>query len=312
MLGKETQLNRPAPGIAGPVDLEALALHVVSLSGELERAWSRALDAVSLEKAQGELNTEMGALVTAMNGAVEETEEKLSAAGFDPKMYTWPYDPNVFKGLVPSTDLEARRGQLAVAQMIALREVLEAFKALQEPSGLKVNLVDRSRTEWFEAGAFSLFRHRANLLLRITREVDRTTDELLTGEEVAKLDLSIESAFESAKAAEDANSRGDLDAALLHCRAALRGVLESLPFVRHDDKRLSHPEALLAVVPSLSEYGSALRLLDAEVTALGFRRADLGVAVPLIVGLLPVITAIVQGPPIVELQQIIAVGDGEE
>jgi len=262
-----------------------------------------------MEHAEGELNTEMSSFVTAMTGALQETDAKLLAAGIDPKIYTWPYDPEVFKSLEASSRPEARRSQLVVAQMIALREVLVAFKAIQEQSGEEVNLINGSRTEWFEAGAFSLFRDQATLLLRITREVDRVTDTLLAEPANAKkLDLSIEAAVESLKAARSAHAHGDLDAALLHCRAALRGALESMPFIERGDQRLQAPGALLAQVSSLSDYSSALRLLDTEANALASRRADLGVAMPLIDGLLPVIASIVHEPPIVELQAIVAAG----
>jgi hypothetical protein len=296
----------------GPVDLEALALHVIKLSGELERAWSDALDASVMERAEGELNNELSAFVTAMSGALEETDAELLAAGIDPRLYTWPYDPEVFKKLEPSTDPKTRRSQLVTAQMVVLREVLEAFKALQEPSGEEIDLVAQSRTEWFEAGAFSLFRDRAALLLRVTRDVDRVTDILVAEPAAAKLDLSVEAAFESLKAGRAAYARGDLDAAIVHCRAALRGALESLPFIRRSDERLVEPGALLAQAPSLREYAGALRLLDAEAGALSRRRAPLGIAVPLIEGLLPVITSIVNEPPIVELQEIVSAGgEGE-
>jgi hypothetical protein len=304
-MSEETQQS------AGPVDLEALALHVIKLSGELERAWSDALDRTVMEQAEEELNGELSAFVTAMTGALAETDAKLLAAGIDPKIYSWPYDPEVFKALEPDPDPGARRTRLVIAQMIALRELLVAFKALHEPTCEQIDLVGQSRTKWFEAGAFSLFKGRATLLLRVTREVDRLTDTLLAEPPVSKLDLSVEAAFESLKAGQDAYSRGDLDAAVIHCRAALRGVLESLPFVERGDQRLLEPGTLLARVPSLGEYASALRLLDAEAGALASRRADLGIALPLIDGLLPVVAAIVGEPPIIELQEICA-ADGEE
>jgi hypothetical protein len=300
-------MSEQARDTVGPVDLEALALHVIRFSGELERAWSDALDATVMERAEEELNTELSSFVTSMNGALQETDAKLLEAGIDPKLYTWPYDPGVFKSLEASSEPGTRRSQLMVAQMLVLREVLEAFKALQEPSGEEVDLVAGLRTEWFEAGAFSLFRDRAMLLLRITREVDSVTNALLLeSASPKKLDLSIEAAVESLKAARSAYSHADLDAALLHCRAALRGVLESMPFIEHGDERLLTPGTLLAEVSSLREYISALRLLDTEAIALAGRRADLGIAVPLIDGLLPVIAKIVHEPPIVELQAVIA------
>lgn len=304
-MSEETQRS------VGPVDLEALALHVTKLSGALEQAWSDALDRIVMAQAEDELNGELSAFVTTMTGALAETDAKLVAAGIDPTIYSWPYDPEVFKALEPDPDPGARRTRLVIAQMIAVRELLVAFKALHEPTGEEIDLVAQSRTEWFEAGAFSLFKSQAALLLRVTRDVDRVTDILLAEPLVSKLDLSVEAAFESLKAGRGAYSRGDLDAAVIHCRAALRGVLESLPFVERDDQRFQRPGTFLAGVPSLSEYASALRLLDAEADALTVRRADLGIAVPLIDGLLPQIAAIVSEPPIVELQEIIA-AEGEE
>jgi len=293
-------------GIVGPVDLEALALHVVKLSGALERAWSDALDSGVLNQAQDELNTELSALVTTMTGALQETDEKLEAEGIDPKIYSWPYDPDTVKRLQPGKDPASRRSNLVIAQMIAIREVLEASKALQEPSGEEIDLVAQARTQWFEAGAFALFRDRAKLLLRVTREVDRVTDGLLGDPALPKLDLSVEAAGESLRAAGAAYSRGDLDAAIVHSRGALRGVLESLPFIESNDPRLSEPGALLSKVPSLQEYASALSLLDAEAMAISSRRVDLGLAVPLVDGLLPVVARIVHEPPIIELQNIIS------
>jgi hypothetical protein len=293
-------------GIVGPVDLEALALHVVKLSGELERAWSEALDSTVMADAENELNTELSALVTTMTGALQETDDRLHAAGVDPKIYTWPYDPDVVKKLRPGSDPESNRSNLVISQMIALREVLEAYNALREPSGEKIDLVSQSRTQWFEAGAFSLFRNRAALLLRITREVDRVTDTLVQNTPEPKLDLSIEAAVECLEAARSAYSHGDIDAAVLHSRGALREILESLPFIGPGDEHLSEPGMLLAQVPSLHEYASALRLLDAEARALNGCRADPGVAVPLVDGLLPVIATIVYEPPIVELQELFA------
>lgn len=298
----------------GPVDFEALALHVIAFTGELEQAWSAALDSASMERASEELGIELGALATAMTAAMQQADASLTEAGIDPKIYSWPYEPDLFKSIEPTFDPEARRSQLVISQLLALRELLAAFNALREPSGERVNLTagregkltPKSRTAWFEAGAFSLFRFRAGLLLRITLEIERSTGALLEETSVPKLDLSIGVAFDSLEGARSAYSRGDIDAALVHARGALRGILESMPFISHGDERLLRPGTLLARAPSLREYASALRLLDAETEALASRRADLGVAVALVDGLIPVIGSIVHEPPIAELQKVVA------
>jgi hypothetical protein len=303
----------PANGkVVGPVDLEGLALQVIQLSGQLERVWSDALEKARMGQAEEELNGELGALVSAMTAAVEETDEKLQAAGVDPKIYSWPFDPDLVKRLRGDPEPRERRAQLVIAQMIAIRELLVAFKALSEPSGEQLDSVSESRTEWFEAGAFSLLKDRARLLLRVTREVDRATAVLLGQEVPTKLDLSVEAAFASLRSARDGYSRGDLEAALIHCRAALRGALESLPFISAGDERLLTPGLLFSRVLSLNDYAASLQLLDAEVEALQGRAVDPGIALPLVEGLLPVIARIVNEPPIMELQKIISSQPAED
>jgi hypothetical protein len=293
-------------GIVGPVDIEALARHVIRLSGELERAWSDALDNAVMARSEKELNGEIGALATAMIGAVQNADAKLNAADIDTTIGRWPYDPALFKSLERSSSSQDRRGQLVIAQMIVLRQVLEAFKALNEPSGEEIDLLTQSRTTWFESGAFLLIKKRAELLLRITQEVDNAGDVLLAQPSVPKLDRSIEAAFDLLGAARGAYSSGDIDASVLHCRGALRAILESLPFLTVGDERLLNPGTLLAQAPSLDGYGSPLRLLDTEANALGSRRVEPGIGVPLVEGLLPVIATILHEPPIAELQGIIA------
>lgn len=280
--------------------------HATELSRELERAWSEALDTAAIDQARQELNTRVSALVTGLTAAIQQTEAELTAARIDPKINTHPDDPAAWKALASTADPKQRRSQLVVAQMICLREFLKAFTALQEPSSKELNRTAGRRAEWFEAGAFAMLRDRAALLVRATHEVGAATNGLLGAQVASKLDLSVRAAFESLDAARRAFSRGDVDAALIHCRAALRSSLESLPFVHAGDDRLSAPGALLAEVPSLHEYAPALRLLDHEAAALAYRRADLGIAVPLLDGLLPLVATILSEPPIVELQELVA------
>lgn len=293
-------------GIVGPVDLEALANHVIRLSGELERAWSDALDPAVMVRAEKELNGDVGALATGFMGVVTLADEKLKEAGIDPTVKRWPFDPDLFKSLQIDAPLEERRSQLVTAQMIVLREVLEHFKALTEPSGEEVDLAARTRTEWFESGAFLLLRRRARLLLRITREIERV-GESLTGEpDIPKLDRSVERAVESLSASGDAYAIGEIDASVFYARRALQATLESMPFIPVGDERLKRPGTLLAGVPSLAEWASALTLLDAEAEALLNRGVNLGIAIPLVGGLLPVLTTIIHEPPLAELQEIVS------
>jgi hypothetical protein len=287
-------------------DLEALALHAIELSGALERAWSQALNESLMEAAEEQLNTEFGAVVSAMMNTMQSTDARLRAAGVDPRIYEWPYDPDYFKSLEADPDSVGHRSQLVVAQLIAVRELLAAYKALTEPSGERGQLRDGSLSieRWFESGAFSLFRERARLLLRVTREVDRSSKQLLGEPGPRKRDLMIEASKESLTAALLAQARGDIEAALFHARSALGSVLRSLPFFGIDDERLLIPGNLLAEVPSLTEFASALRLLDATVDRMGDGPPSFGVGVPLADGILPLVSRIVHAPPITELEAL--------
>jgi hypothetical protein len=297
-------------GLAPPVDFEALVRHAIDLSDDLEQAWSDALDRTAIANVDDDLNAKLGALASALAAAVTEVEGSLSAAGIDPKLYTWPGDPNAFKTLQRATDLKARREQLELAQMVTLRRLLEVFQGLTKPTGTRIDLRTQARSEWFEAGAFSLVKDQAVLFLRITREVDRVSDELLRRNRDAPiLDLSIEDAFESLRLMRRAHARGDLDAALLHARAAMRELVASLPFISREDPRLRRPGLLLAQVPSLSEYADSLILLEEEAADLESRTGELGVCTVLLEGLMPVIAKLAHELPITELNAM--VGEGE-
>jgi hypothetical protein len=200
-----------------------------------------------------------------------------------------------------------RREQLEIAQMVSLERFLQMAQALTNPSGESINLMTQARTEWFESGAFSLFRDRPEVLLRLTREIDELDAELLGEPKAPILDRSLDASFGSLKSMRRAVFHGDFDAALIHGRAALRGVLASLPFVRGDSRHLQSPGRLLAQVPSLSEHAASLELFEDEVDALVDRSADLGVCVLLTEGLLQAIADIVHQPPILEVQAVLEV-----
>lgn len=294
-----------AGGSKPPVDLDALGRHATSFSGEIEKAWSDALRALDLENAESEFGTRLQAFLGGLTAAIVESEDQLSQAGIDPKVYTWPGDPDAFRRLVGTTDARKRREQLEIAQMVSLERFLQMAQALTSPTGESVNLMTQARTEWFESGAFSLFRDRAEVLLRLTREIDQLSEGLLGEPEPPLLDLSLGASFGSLKSMRRAVLHGDFDAGLIHGRAALRGVLASLPFVQDDSRHLQKPGRLLALVPSLAEHAASLELFEDEIDALVDRSADLGVCVLLTEGLLQVIANIVHQPPILEVQAIL-------
>jgi hypothetical protein len=180
-MNEESQGDAEVEETAQVIDLEALAQHAIELSGALELAWSQALDESLTETAEQELNAEFGVVVSAMMNTMQSTDARLRAAGIDPHIYEWPYDPDYFKSLRADLDPVGYRSQLVVAQLVVVRDLVASFKALVEPSGKRGELRNGSLSieRWFESGAFSLFRERARLLLRVTREVERSSEELL-------------------------------------------------------------------------------------------------------------------------------------
>ena len=287
----ETQDN-PTDRPVVPIDLHALARHATTLGDELEKAWSAALDPATLEQARNGLAARVGVLTGALTHALEARDERMQEAGIDVVLAEWPVSEERLLGLLDAVDTpEGQRSLLVVAQLQAVELLAQAFAALSEPSGVRVELLGaRELDRWWESGAFALLKSRALLLRGISVELDALDAEILN--ETAK---QRREATDALMAASIAYRRGDPQASLL---AAV------------------HAAALIVPVPAGAEQGRwdalgldsdfvKLRQLLEQAEAvvqdlLQGRRVSWGFALPIAGALLPRVQRLVFAPPDME------------
>jgi hypothetical protein len=275
-----------------PIDLDALARHATTLADELEKAWSAALDPDALERARNGLTARVGVLMGALTRALEARDERMHEAGIDVVLPEWPLPEERLVALLDAADtLEGQRSLLVVAQLQAVELVAEAFAALSEPSGVRVELLAaRELDRWWEGGAFALLKSRALLLRSISVELDALDAEILN--ETVK---QRREATDALMAAAIAYRRGDPQASLLaalHAAALIVPVPPGTEAGRWDALGLD------------SDFVTLRRLLErAEAVVLDLlqgRRVSWGFALPVAGALLPRVQRLVFAPPDVE------------
>jgi hypothetical protein len=259
--GRTAPEDAPAPTPADPVDFELLIEHVSRLPGETERAWSDALDPDALGASHEVLRAQWSSVIAVLQRAVEQADADLRARGIDPRMKVHPEDPAVLETLELDGGPEEQWLAASVGQLRSLMGVLDAMTRLLDPkAGGAIKGPDDSA--WWESGAFALIRLRAAALARAaaqareaqarlaaTRSASPGRELALSGEWATRLSL-----------ADEAISRGDSEAGILHLRLALRERAAQLARVPSADV----PEDLekrLAADPEVGDAAIGLRLL---------------------------------------------------
>ena len=243
-----------------PIDDELLIDYARRLPGEAERAWSAALDAVGQEEAHAELAARWSAVLSALAKRAEQQSEELRDAGVDARL-SLPGDPAALEVLELEGDARADWLAASIGQMTALQSVVEAYRAVMEPGGAAPRFREPGDERWWESGAFAALRSRAFGLERLTHEVDAAHARLLG--RLADEDVGVPVAGSWSyrlRLVDDAQLRGDWEAAVVHLWLALReraAQLASMPVT-------SIPEAFesrLAADPELGGYGQGIPLL---------------------------------------------------
>jgi hypothetical protein len=280
-------------------DLAAVFEHAMTMSSEMERKWTKALHLAACEDVHEDLRTRWAITLQALTAAVSEREVKLVDEGIDPKHYKWPLDANDAVELeIDPEEIDARRVQLENAQLLALELLVKAVGPLSE--AITESQVD-ANTSWWEAGAFSLVRFSGTLALRITRELD-AVDEAQFGEAPSRMETMRARAFDAMGSANEALTRSDPEAALLHCLRATRARIASLTL-----DGTSAPE-FSEITPSATAHLPVRMLALAEKLvareAVG-EPVDTGVALVLANALVPEVERLVTNPPVDELIGIV-------
>ena len=250
-------------------DLRSLATYATVLTGELEQAWTAALEAGLLSETLREIDARLQSLLRAFQRRATAGDRAADAAGIDPGLPPMPLPADEVARLSFDPNKERHWRQLQLAEVEAIVPLLEAIKAMREPSVHRVYGDQRRMESWWEAGAFMLVRERTALLVRLAEHLE-AAEAQVTGESTNV--VSTPAFVDHLRMAWKALGLGQIEASLLYARMALylRARLESDGVPADLLERLSDASGL-------ADEASLLRLLDEAVRKLAAGEApDLG------------------------------------
>lgn len=292
-------MEEPKTGGAGPrpddteivpVDLESVFEEAMTLSSDLDRAWSEALTELDAEKANEDLTVRWSVALRALMAAISEREACYVAAGKDVRLDHWPPSADDVAALrVEPEGPEDERLQLEQAQLLAIELMVKRMGSL---TAAMEGSPETGGGLW-QSGAFAAIRGLAAATMRITRELDTVDKIVLADREPAESERMRSRAIEAVEASLRAFENGDPEATLLHCLRAVRSRVASLPPNEEADPRPGTGGDPEEVSGTVAMFRLAEQVICGEATG----RADNGgVSLVLAFALLPVTAALVSNP----------------
>jgi hypothetical protein len=253
------------------VDFDLLVREATTLTDEVERAWSDALDTLDLTDARAGLGARLSSLLVSIARRSEATTKALQDGGFDPSIPRYPLGPDEELALTVEADAERGFRQAQMAELEALEQLTHAIQGLAAPSAVEITISElgEARESWWEAGAFDLVRRRADYLRRVSAATGRA-EAAIHGRQT---DDDGSRVFSRLRLASEAMSRGDPEAALLHCGLALAAG------VQQHALHVLEPVAHLAARIEDARDAALLTQLDVALATLArHREPDVGAA----------------------------------
>jgi hypothetical protein len=273
-----------------PVDLESVFEEAMTLSSDLDRAWSEALTQIDAEKANEDLAVRWSVALRALMAAISEREARYVAAGKDVRLDHWPPSADDVAALQVQPDgSEDERLQLEQAQLLAIELMVKRMGSL---TAAMEGSPEAGGGLW-QSGAFAAIRGLAAAAMRITRELDTVDEIVLADRESAEGEPMRRRAIEAVEAGLRAFENGDPEATLLHCLRAARARVASLPPDEEADPRPGTGDGHEDVSRTVAMFRLAERVICGEATG---RAANGGVSLVLAFALLPAAAALVSNP----------------
>lgn len=256
-----------------PVDVDGLFSVVSALVPELEREWSRALEEAALTPALAKQVAGLWSLLTALQKRFVE-DRLLNLLGLDGALAEWPLSPARLGMVdVEPDSLERAEEQLRWAQLGAMEDLVEASRALREPTTTTIHIGPPERVERFwDAGGFRLVEDRLRHLKRLMDSHRRLLSQLAEG---ASGDHPDRLSWERLKLAERALLAGDPEAAIFHAHRSIAATFSDVS----GDKLPAAVVAALAERPTVAVFAPAAeRALEAGHRLREGGSIDLGAA----------------------------------
>jgi hypothetical protein len=294
----KSELSQGNRGSPVATDLPALFEHAMTLSDELGRAWSEALGAIDNVDAGEDLRVRWAVALQGLTAAVSAREKRYVAEGVDVRLDHWPPTEEEVAGLDPDpAETEFGRSQLELAQILAIELLVKDMGSFAE--AISESAEGSGEGQLWEAGAFSRIRDRADLTLRITRELHGVDAAKFHEATPNRMEVARARAFEALASAQKALRRSDPDAALFHCLRAIRARIASL--------LVDGPDALDLTATARLDIGAALPAkmmgLAEEIVAREMAGRPVNSGLPLLLAhaLVPATERLVETPRVEEL-----------
>lgn len=210
--------------------LPALLGYASSLSAQAENAWSTALDPQKRE-AHREIIARWVSFIASLKNHIEDQEIEPEGA-----VARFPVDAGYFRVASGPRDVRNMVAESSIAEVYAVRNLVESMKGLQQPTVSSINLVSGEEQTWWDSGAFCETRKAAEAALRITQRRERLAA-------LARTDQSTEGQLEEsrghgllfAKLGRECVSQGYYEAAVLYFSLSVRQLANEVEVQRQGD-----------------------------------------------------------------------------
>ncbi|GAA3663427.1 hypothetical protein [Streptomyces iranensis] len=208
----------------GASDLATLLTYVSNLSTDLEKRWSSLVEDEGSEP-QKEVLNKWYSFISSLKFHVGKQDR--STGPENRPIVRFPMAASDFTPDPAVTPIRRSLNQAAIAEMYAVRNLVDVMQGLRQPTASQIDLITGSETHWWESGAFNLVRKAAEVALRIVNRRDQLIElgesqdsnnpELVGTSRAADIVLYLS----LSRAAMD---QGLPESSLLYCSMTLRGI----------------------------------------------------------------------------------------
>ena len=155
---------------ADPADMGLLLREATALAQSSEQRWSQALGSAVTEDINGLLSRARSLLAVLSRRAINQDADDVTLPAI-------PLTPDTANDLTLTPDIAQEQVQRGLARVYAIMELAQAIQALNQPTGLRIDLVQGSTISWWTQHGFNHLQYKEELATRIL--IDSPTDAII-------------------------------------------------------------------------------------------------------------------------------------